>query len=235
MKRAFLILPGQPSFQSDGVCSIDDATLRAAALNLAAFAVNGDTGRNTGDPVFEWVTEGRQSKDEKLRAQGVKEAPYSSCADLAHWMLMCLGCRDEKVINRSGDGGTVPWKMIVNVSRLVGSPWYVVAKPGQFPEPGDITHVANDPGSDHIAVLEDVDLVNGVAHTFDYGQPYGRHCTRHVSVFSSYYVLGNRRLRGWIDLSKVVYAESAVVTDAFSLGITDDNPYQTAPIIPDGI
>ncbi|MCC6644846.1 MAG: hypothetical protein IT374_04655, partial [Polyangiaceae bacterium] len=52
---------------------VDEATLRAAAVEAARFACNGAAGRVLGDPVFELVTEGRN------RWKG-----YSACGDLAH-------------------------------------------------------------------------------------------------------------------------------------------------------
>lgn len=233
MKRVFLTTPGQPGYLSGGICNIDEPTLRAAAVALGYFAVNGTTSRGISDPVHEWVTEGRRFADEQMRSQGVHEVPYSSCADLGHWTLMCLGCLDEHTVNRSDDGGTVAWRIGQNIAMLVGSPYYVHAKPGMTPKPGDIFHVCNDPGTDHIAMLEDIDLTTGDLQSFDYGQPYGKACTRKVTNWSnSYYIVGGRRLRGWVDISKVPYTNSAVVPNDFTLGVTDDNPYQTQPIIP---
>ena len=233
MRRAYLVLSGQ----SYSTGCVDESVVRATAVALGYFAVNGTTGRGVGDPVHEWVTEGRRLADEQRRSQGVHEDPYSSCADLAHWLLMCLGCQDERVINRSDDGGTVPWQIGANISRLVGSPWYVPAnRPGTFPKPGDIFHVCNDPGTEHIAILEDVDLTNSNLQSFDYGQPYGLACTRRITNWNSqYYIIGGRRLRGWIDISKVAYTQSAVLPPDCLLGMPDDNPYLSSPIIPDNI
>ena len=56
------------------------------------------------------VVEGRQ-----------KWRGYSSCGDLVHWCLRRAGFRDERVLNREDDDGSIPWRVSVNVSRLVYS------------------------------------------------------------------------------------------------------------------
>jgi hypothetical protein len=146
---------------------------------------------------------------------------------------MCLGCRNEKIVNRDFDGGFVPWKIGVNVARLVGSPWYVKAVQGKLPKQGDITHVCGAPNTDHIAVLERLDLAKKRQWSFDYGQPYGRHKELQVAAASPGSIwIGGRMLRGWIDIAKVALTESAIVPNDFVGGILDDNPYDESLPIP---
>jgi hypothetical protein len=128
---------------------LDEATLRAAAVDAARFACNGAAGRVLGDPVFELVTEGRN------RWKG-----YSACGDLAHYVLRELGYRDERVLNRDDDGGEVPWKVGANLSRLVFGTGdaFVWAKGTRRPKPGDILYVAPP---EHVCVLEELDEQRG--------------------------------------------------------------------------
>ena len=215
MKRVFLSAP------DTSLALIDPDVLRLATVALARFAVNGDVGRDVGDPVYDWVTEGRHGPT------------YSSCGDLGAWLLMCLGCRDERVVNRTGDAGEVPWRVGLNITILVSSPWYVRATPGVLPKSGDITHVRGSGNSDHIAVLESLDA--GELHSFDYGQPGGRSAVRKVHQSGNDLIFGARMLRGWIDLERVTYTKSAIVPNDFDGGVVDDCPYPEALIIPAGV
>lgn len=70
-------------------------------------AVNGNDGVKIDSPIYRWVTEGRDPGP-----------MYSSCADLAHWLLMRLGVR-LPWINRDEHHG---WKHQVNVGRLCAKP-----------------------------------------------------------------------------------------------------------------
>lgn len=202
---------------------IDD--VRRAAIALGRFAVDGENGRKPLDPIHEHVTEGRRSAYERAAAKGSKMVPYSSCGDLAHWVLTMLGCRDERVVNRTDDGGKLSWAVGANISRLVGSPWYVHYN-GGLPEVGDIVHVASP---DHVCAL----LARGeVWETADYGCPYGKlHAFR--LGFSGRLTLRGRKLQGWIDLARVPLRESAIVPDLFD-GELDDNPYDEGLSIPAG-
>lgn len=224
MKRVYLWEPGTPE--------IHLPTVRQAAVALANFAVDGANGRRPPDAIHEWITEGRRTQWERAHAAGHRWAqgvPYSSCGDLAHWMLMCLGCRDELVINRGDDGGVKGWVPGPNISRLVGSRFYV--KSGE-PEPGDILHVAQP---DHVAVLlervSDDQLV-----TADYGQPYGRRRVCRVRDTWWGRIVRGRTLQGFVSLARIVeggaFTESAIVPDDFQGGVQDDNPYDEGLRVP---
>jgi hypothetical protein len=69
---------------------------------------------------------------------------YSSCGDLAHWMLFRLGVRSPW-INRKEHRG---WACGMNVSRLVA---HAVPYTGQRLEGGDIIVIANDWPAGHDA------------------------------------------------------------------------------------
>lgn len=194
---------------------------RAASVAIAAFLVGGTVGRRPPDPIHEWVTEGRRTTNERAIAAGAHQRPYSSCGDLAHAVLWCLGCRDEHLVNRDSDGGQTPWVMGVNISRLCASPAYVRATRGMDPHQGDVLHVQSP---DHVSILGSRGA--GAWTTCDYGQPYGMQRSRlAVRGSDGIWVVGGRRLVGWLDLQRVEYRESAIVPDDFDGAEEDDNPY----------
>jgi hypothetical protein len=172
--------------------------LRAEAVRIARYACNGDEGRVLGDPVFEQVTEGRN------RWKG-----YSSCGDLPHFVLKELGLRDEHILNRNDDDGVVPWKMGVNLARLVFSSGQAFrwARGSDRPRPGDILYMS---APEHVCVLESLDEQAGRITTFDYGQwdkkrgkPAGKRVSRRFGVAGRVLKVGRRTLHGWLDISRL--------------------------------
>jgi hypothetical protein len=93
------------------------------AVELLEYACDGDPEK--GSPRWLEVTEGRNAPE------------YSSCGDLAHWMLFRLGFR-MRWINRNENRG---WKQGMNIAYLVshGLPFN-----GQRLEGGDVIVVANE-------------------------------------------------------------------------------------------
>lgn len=174
---------------------------RRVALELAAYATNDGQGRDVGDPVHEAVTEGRTKGNEERRAKGSPEVPYSSCTDLATWVLVSMGCTDESLINRSDDGGRIPWQIGASLPRLVRAPSYQQAAAGGTPAAGDILFLADRGG--HVAVLRVWDELAGLVTTDDYGQPYGRRRHRTLMRQGGVWTLDGRPLGGWIDLDAV--------------------------------
>jgi hypothetical protein len=211
---------------------------RRAAVALAKFAVNGDSGRVSGDPVHEWVTEGRRTQYERALANGAAwaqrmRAGYSSCGDLAHWLLMCLGCRYELVVNRGDDGGVKGWAIGANIGRLAWSSWYEHASENGLPIEGDILHVAPP---DHVSVLIDASDPDSWA-TADYGQPHGRMRECPLRDVSQGLLVRGRKLEGWVSIGRMVklgaLIADAIVPDDFD-GDECDNPYVDVEI-PEGI
>ncbi|HMA93589.1 MAG TPA: hypothetical protein VKP30_12930 [Polyangiaceae bacterium] len=176
----------------------NEDALRTAAVEIARFACDGDNGRALGDPVFEAVTEGR-----------AKFKGYSACGDLAQYTLAELGVTDETLINRDTDGGTEAWKMGKNLSRIVyqsGSA-FVWAKVDLRPKPGDILYVAVP---EHVCVLEKLEDDAGTISVFEYGQwdakrqkPSGKRTVTKFSVGAKNLKVGNRTLRGWLDIVRI--------------------------------
>lgn len=217
---------------------------REAAVALARYAVNDSRGRDVGDPVHEWITEGRRTQYERAYDAGLDWAinmscGYSSCGDLAHWLLMCLGVTDETIVNRGDDGGDLAWRVSQNISMLRYSPVYVDFRETLvLPESGDIVHVSGDmPGSDHVCVLLDTpDPWQWV--TADYGQPHG--CLRVCPLrdVSKGLMVRGRMLRGHVSLaslySKGYFAQGAIVPDDCDVGLLSDNPYLGSRV-PEGL
>ena len=177
---------------------LNEDELRAAAVAAARFACNGAAGRLLGDPVFDLVTEGR-----------AKWKQYSACGDLIHYVLKQIGFNDEHILNRDDDGGTVPWKVGVNISRIVYSsgPAFIWARLALRPKPGDILYLAPP---EHVCVLESIDEAAATIATFDYGQfnyavgkPSGKRTVHAFAARDKSLRVGARVLRGWLDISKL--------------------------------
>lgn len=225
-ERRHLWAPGNPG--------VDPDILRGAAVAIAKECAP----LKQGDKLFELVTEGRTDWPR-----------YSACGDLCHFVLWALGVREERIVNRSHDGGRTPWRIGKNISMLVyrtGSAW-VRNQHLNTPAAGDLLYVANTPerqkelrsagrsnwSGEHVCVLDSVsNIINEgyKAHTFDYGQvtagvPSGTYCTRTMSIYPHRTMIGSRQLLGWVSLPLMNYEESAWVPKSFVGGVVDDNPY----------
>lgn len=201
---------------------LDTLDRRRVAVALARWAAVDDQGRprGLGDPVHEAVTEGRRMQYEKALAAGqewAKKLPgYFSCGDLAHWLLARLGVRDERLVNRSDDGGVIPWRAAENLFRIQRHPAFVAAGGGKVPQPGDILHLLQHGG--HVDVLLEWDLVRYVAVVAAYGQPYGAQRTRSIlPTKSGGWLLDGAPLTGWLDLDALEYAAPVEVPDGCPL------------------
>lgn len=184
---------------------------RDVALVLAAHATQDGRGRDVGDPVHEEVTEGRRKANEERRARGSPEVAYSSCGDLPHWMLDRLGCTDERLVNRTDDGGQTPWKIGANLTRIVNAPGFVRAGGRRTPQPGDVLFLMNRFGG-HVCVL--VSWSSTHCTTDDYGQPYARRRTHPVVADGEGYRVGGAPLVGWLDLDGVPFEGPAKLPEA---------------------
>ncbi len=142
---------------------------RKAAWRIARMACGGIAGVSKDNPIYVRVTEGRDGPGPAQRAR------YSSCADLAHWLLETLGCRSD-FLNRKSLGG---WVSGVNVSRLDtrgptnprGCPWTRLPRAGWQPEPGDILIAWNNGLDAHVMVAVGFRDIDGtrVLETANYG------------------------------------------------------------------
>jgi hypothetical protein len=214
-----------------------DSAVTAAILALASYATANGAGRELADPVYEEVTEGRRRQWEEAHRRGdawAQKTPYSSCADLIHWILRCLGVRDESLVNRTDDGGDAPWKPTVNIAVLRQSP-YTTLRYGRAdrPKPSYAVFLQNSSGG-HLTLLRSWEedptttYVTGSATTDDYGQPYARRRARRLGRDQDgYLTLDGNPVLWWIDLSTFPRQESACVPDDFEHpdAELDENPY----------
>lgn len=164
---------------------------KTLAVDLLEYACNSTHGRPEGDPVYDAVTEGRDPGP-----------GYSSCADLAHWLLYRLGVRCWWV-NRSEHKGFA-WGM--GPSRLAGNCPTRIVPPGlraKF-EPGDILLVWNIERGEkatqdlHVACMVE-DRGDSVT-TIDYGQPGGKLCNRTSGERDGKRTLGGKKIQVCVPL-----------------------------------
>jgi len=185
------------------------ATYRDLALGWLEFAAGDNGGRAADDPVYRDITEGRDPVGSK----------YSSCGDVAHWLLFRLGVRLEHV-NRDEHEG---WKVGVNVSRLVRlrdemrrQGFLVDWRDAWEPEAGDIAIVWSraDSRDAHVICvteLQECAEVRGkVLHSVDGGQARWvggkllEVCRRARPVTSPPVDVGGRHLQVWLPLPDVL-------------------------------
>lgn len=158
---------------------------------------------------------------------------YSSCADLAHWLLFRLGCRQEwinRYEHKVGDLGAPGWDDQVNVGRLAFSAPSTVLRspfPGIMASPGDIFVQWNDPrGKDaHVFLCRREQRLPGQMTIAEYGQPGGHIRDRLVSGRDGYLYCGPRRIQRYMPLHLAINdaAERGELEDvSFPEGFTPD-------------
>ncbi len=158
-------------------------------------------------PHYQAVTEGRDV--------GQMRKHYSSCGDLAHFLLFALGCR-QPWINRSEHLG---WKFGTasngqsnNVSLLAGTtnPPSLAAPDsvrqkyswGSTVDTGDILLVWNDGYDAHVMVVHSFE--DGRLIVAEYGQPGGHVTSKKIEARQGAFYIGRRRLQRWLPLHLVL-------------------------------
>lgn len=145
------------------------SALREAASALLSYAV-GPVGRATTDPIYRLIVEGRIAPK------------YSSCGDLAHWLLYRLGVR-APWINRAefkpplGHGWRVEWNLTY-LTAPTNPAAYAARKMTAVPQllAGDVFQVSNRFGGHELCVTAGepgADPGTWLVHTAEYGQPGG--------------------------------------------------------------
>jgi hypothetical protein len=142
---------------------------------------------------------------------------YSSCGDLAHWLLFRMGNRSA-FINRKEHLG---WGVGQNISKLVNASVAENASPGDFYAAGDVLVIWSKPdGTDaHVMVVlsHDSDTLTSA----EYGQPGGKYCVHPWAVKPGW--VGARKIHKVLRLSKVMQ-------DAEASGKLLEPDYTTLPI-----
>jgi N-acetyl-anhydromuramyl-L-alanine amidase AmpD len=169
---------------------------RTAARSLLELAVNGAAGRNEDDPFYQRVTEGRDV--------GAMRSKYSSCGDLAHWLLYRLGVRCS-FVNRKEHRG---WTSGVNVSSLAFSPAATTPADRTFGA-GDILIVWNQAKGTDAHVLVAIEHTGDSLTSADYGQPGGALKRRMLSRRAGRLYLGERQIQRVLALETVLAVADA--------------------------
>lgn len=223
LRRVWLREPSDPPHLEDGSLFVRPKLAYAASLALATYATNGDNGRVEGDPVYEAVTEGRQSGNTARRRAGSAELPYSACGDLIHWDLARLGIADEALVNRNDDFGATPWQSGVNIARIFHHPAFRTAPP---PAPGAPYFVQSP---EHVEVLEEWNEDSRIVRALAYGQFSrergkfsGERKLRSLVQRGRQWVVGDRIYVGHLDLAALRYMRFAEVPDDFVGGTPVD-------------
>lgn len=185
---------------------MDIGALRIAAVALAEHACGGSAGRSKDDPIYADVTERRDT--------GAMRARYSSCGDLAHWLLYRLGCRAPWVNRTDMPMG---WRVGQNVSLLAGQ-GRIPGDEEWTPEPGDILVIWNSPnGYDaHVCVwLGGGSVANYGAGGMSAAARHGANITNPSLTWSGRaWYLGKRQLQRIVSLSHLPFSEPPDLTGA---------------------
>ena len=227
---------------------------RHVAAELLRFAcLSREPGRPFTDPVYKAVTEGRQDQTAAYIRAWEQRPPatrgprpfYSSCGDLAHWMLFRLGVR-FRWINRAEHDG---WHYVGadnNVTTLCRTPLGtnpIAVKPKlteRF-EAGDILIVGTAmPGTTHVTCVIEHRPESGYLLTGDYGQPHGALRDKSViEVRGGKLWRGNRSIDSWLPLDEVIdaarranmlqdYEDAAAFEKRIALHTADTEPRMPA-------
>lgn len=163
---------------------------RDSARRWCEYACNGAKGRRLRDPVYQRITEGRD-------IPGTARDGYSSCGDLAHWLLYKLGVRSAW-LNRAEHLG---FRSGMNLARLCPrpqftNPWARKARGEEVFHTGDILIIWDERRRGQPNYTLDghalvVDRHEGrTLHSWDFGQgPMGPRSPQ------ANYIEGQRRTR----------------------------------------
>lgn len=136
---------------------------RKFAIELISYACGRYTGgRDENDAVYQSVTEARDV--------GAQQRSYSSCGDLAHWLLYRMGSR-AKFINRKEHLG---WQSGLNVSKLAYSSLSEDAKETDIYQAGDILIIWSKPDATDAHVMVVLEHQGSRLLCGEYGQPGGK-------------------------------------------------------------
>jgi len=194
---------------------------QTAAVALVEYACGiSSEGRDKDDPVYQQVVEGRDVAPFRAR--------YSSCGDLAHWLLERLGL-DEPWVNRASLGH---YHVGANVSDLSGCPIHLVPSGADWaPAPGDILEIWNTPGGSdaHVCVYLGPGSADGKARIGNYGAggmnaaawPGSNISDSALTFIDSAWILGHRKVQRQIRLETAV-GLTKKPPDLTGAAITDD-------------
>lgn len=154
---------------------------------------------------LEWACANGQVSEAHPRYKLVTEnrdwgAGYSSCGDLAHWLLYRLGVRASWV-NRTEHNG---WKVGQNVSLLAWNRLAQTVEDTMIVEPGDVFVIWSRQDGTDAHVLVAIDRQGDTLLTAEYGQPGGALKSRQIVQRGKHVYLGNRRVQKRLPLLTVL-------------------------------
>ena len=171
---------------------VDIAEYRRYVSLLVHYACGGKDGRAETDPIYQDVTEGRDT--------GAYRAQYSSCGDLAHWLYARLGVR-SRWVNRTELGH---YRTGMNVSNIAFHPAAVKPAVDALFAPGDVLVVWSRPDTLDSHAIVVMDHQPPFLYTGEYGQPGGALKTRQVSTASGKPRIGSRTIQRCLPLLSVL-------------------------------
>lgn len=187
-----------------------DEAARTFAEELLSYACARWTGgRNENDPVYAEVSEGRDV--------GAMQNRYSSCGDLAHWLLFRMGCRSA-FINRKEHLG---WRVGENISKLVSSSVAEIASPTDRYAAGDVLVIWGKPDATDAHVMVVLSHDSSKLTSAEYGQPGGAYREHNWAAKPGW--IGQRKVQRVLRLMKVM-------RDAEANGKLVEPDYTTLPI-----
>lgn len=175
-------------------------------------------------PLLDWSCIGGKLDEDNAHYQAVCEGrdsgpmqkSFSSCGELAHWLLYRLGCR-QPWINRKEHNG---WRVGRNVSTLAfeapNSVRRTMPRPGSPLDTGDIIIVwARADGTDaHVMVVYEFSASPMRLVVGEFGQPGGHIAERKLAVKNGELYVGARPIQRWLPLH-------LVLTDAAERGLLE--------------
>jgi len=184
-------------------------TARGFATEFLNYACGRWTGgRSENDPVYRQVSEGRDV--------GAMQKAYSSCGDLAHWLLFRMGCRSP-FINRNELSS---WRVGQNISALVNAT--VAENPSETDRyaAGDVLIIWSQPDGTDAHVMAVLSHGAAMLTSAEYGQPGGAF---RVHSWTKPGWIGQRKIHKVLRLMKVMQ-------DAEANGKLVEPDYTTLPI-----
>ena len=187
---------------------------RAIARESLEYACGYEHGAAVGSPIYDAVTEGRHAETIKAAAAWDKADPdrraahrpfYSSCGDLANWLLCRLGVRASWLNRAELDHYVIGW----NIIALTKAPHSRPSELSHF-DCGDLVVVATEnPGKTHVFAVLSHDSTDGALVCAEYGQPHGAIHTTRLDRRDGAWWRGSRRCDLWISLDRVIEHERA--------------------------
>lgn len=167
---------------------LDIEEYRAFVRLLVPYAC-GAEGRSETDPIYQEVTEGRDT--------GAYRAMYSSCGDLAHWLYCRLGLTSPWV-NRAELGH---YRVGMNVSNIAYHPKAITPASDALYATGDVLVIwsRHDTTDSHVIVV--LDHQPPFLYTGEYGQPGGALKTRQVNAITGRPRIGTRFIQRLLPLA----------------------------------